>query len=1449
MADTGTTKVVKSKRRGRWIRRLLILALLLVGGYFVVMQSFVTRWIVMGQVGRLVGGKATASQVILSPSGRIVIRDGKLRAPDIPGEAGTVFSVKRLEAEFSWSSLLGGGLAVHRIRLDEPLARVSQSVDDGTVNIAALKPRGAASPPREVPKVIVNGGVIELGEHVTDAAKLAAGVPQYMPLKRIDVGGEVLESPEQGAKVFSFHEIEGAKPVPGGLAVTGRISQQDITLTLAGLSLSTWTAESAPTPTRELFRQAAMQGEIPRATIKYSYSGGWEAKIDLKNVAVNLPVTARPDEDDNGNPLPQSEADKKRLLRMEQVNGQMVFTNKGVDGALKGSMEELPYEVNFHVDGTSFDSPFTCTLESKGFELTKKPQIMKFAPGVARRRLDQFNNPTGTVDAKVTVSRGAPVKGKEADVDVTGEIHFRDVTAAFEKFPYRFSKMTGEVTFDSNRVDLVSIDGQAEGGVRVHATGVIAPPTDAAGVDLDIHVTNIPVDERLRQAMLGRRRVLDALFSEQRYQELLDAGLVATTEQHNKAEAALGSMKPEQLDSEEAVKLRAVARRPVFELGGRAEVRVQIHRAVGIDAEWEDVETITLADAGVLPERVPYPLLADQVVIVKQDTLAKVEGGVYRGLTGGLASVEAYADFSKVDDPKLPFVPDVTIEARDVPVDPLLINCLPESEQLSGSGAGSLHQMLTDLHAVGLVDCDVRLGMDAKNEPYFKVDTTLKDLIARPHAKEKPARVMLSQMAGKVTVTQDDLKLGITATAGSADGQSETSGATVQFWMPITAPLSDLSAPKPAPDKGLTLTASAPQLDSSLPVEDLVSIFAPGPGKNIGDLRAKLEPYGAVDVAVSIAQQAPGAETVTKVDCSNPHGFEVTALGGRLGMQSATGKVTITSTSGPGPGVITAHDIGGVVIFQGDPVGEAGATGSIATDWSNAPGSAGLAISLKDGRFECPLSKSAAKDRGATMLGELLEKAEVKGRYELDLTLGGPPAPGSKEARSSGVLRPKTLQMVMNGTPVAFSEVSGAVEFSGTDGRLRGLHVKAPEWSAGAEGSWIGVPGGNKAVQTTLTMNSTGLPPDLLAVLPEDLKAVFDDLKFTAAGPVELSDAQLSMTFGDQGEVAAFKSSGKVTLRGGKMDVGATVERLEGTLDYTVSRTTAGVPVEFELWALLDGFSLSGVSMTNGRVRAASGAGREVLVPLISADCHGGRVAGTATIGPPENGKRRYEVQLQASNVRFASVLSDFQSVAPQDPTQTPLRELADESRGRLDMGVSLAGIANDPDSRRGRGTATVGGGRIVNIPLLVPLVRITNLQLPIDERLDYAYADFYVDARQVIFNEVSISSRSVAVFGYGMATLPDLALSLKFASKSRSRIPVLTGIFEYLRNELATVVVTGTLSEPRMSVVPLSSASRVLGRMFKGEPTQQQRTMDQIERRADQNARRPQREGAVEPR
>ena len=78
-----------------------------------------------------------------------------------------------------------------------------------------------------------------------------------------------------------------------------------------------------------------------------------------------------------------------------------------------------------------------------------------------------------------------------------------------------------------------------------------------------------------------------------------------------------------------------------------------------------------------------------------------------------------------------------------------------------------------------------------------------------------------------------------------------------------------------------------------------------------------------------------------------------------------------------------------------------------------------------------------------------------------------------------------------------------------------------------------------------------------------------------------------------------------------------------------------------------------------------------------------------------------------------------------------------------------------------------------------------------------------------------------------------------------------MTGITEFLRNELATAVVTGTMSKPQVSLSPLAGTTRVLGRLFGGTPTEQQRMLDQIEKRAARmNTRGPVRgtHAAVEP-
>jgi len=1424
----------KARKRVRRVRALLIAMLVLVASYYLLTQSFVTRLVMSAIASRLAGGDASAKSVKVTPGGRLIVDGAVLRAPGVPGQAGEVFSVNHLEATFNWKSLLSGSPIVYQIDLDRPVARISQSVDDGSVNIASLDPpKGKGKGLKNVPRVIVRGGVIELGEHSSTGKALVDG-RDYLMLKRLDVGGEVQQSPAlDGSSTISFREVDGPHPVPGGLTVSGRMSKTGIELTMEGLSLSTWSSENAPLSSREMFRQAAMQGEVPRATITYEYGGGWVAKFKLKQVAVNLPVKERPELTSDGKEIPGS-YDPTRLMRMEKVDGEVTVTNKGATGTLTGYLEEFPYDVEFTVNGTKADSAFTCTLVTRGFELTKNPQIMRYAPRVVRKRFAQFNNPTGIMDAKVIVTRGEPVDGKEGPIAVAGKLAFKEMTAAFDRFPYEFINLVGEIDFDDTQVRLVKITGEAPGGVKVLATGVIAPPTDDAFVEVNVEATNLPIDHRLYRALGKRRRVVDELFNGERYRELIEAGLIASSDQRKAAEAELASAQAAgETGSPRVQALQAIIARPVFDLGGRANIVVKVTRAAGPDAEWFDVETIKMAEAGILADQFPYPIVARDLTIVRREEGAFVEGGSIRGLNGGSGRASAKVDFNRIENPNLPFTPDIDITATDVPLDALLIHAIPDSTPDDG-GLG-VHQMIRSLNARGTGDVKVKIGMSPAQEPAYRVEAALKNLTAAPLvvAAGGPAspRLNLSNVTGDLIITQDTLDLNATMDVAHA-GQPAASRAQARVSMPINT-----DPAKPA-STGIAATVTADPLDLSLPVEDLIEIFAATPAKAIRDLRTTYRPSGELDIRTTVAQH-PGSENIqTTVMADNPHRFQVDFAGGRMELEGHAGGVTITSP-GAERGVVTVQGLAGVLRFNGEQPADFRANGSIGLDGKPVAGSS-LTASVNGAQFDSTLTLGLLKEYAPGGLNEFFGKSRPQGRFDAEVTMGPrAPADPRNEWDIKARLYPRTLSLVYDGTVLTFPAVGGMLEFGAGQGRVVGMSVAAPQWSASADGSWVVNEDKTTAVQLTLNANTNGLPHDFVAILPAPVRDQFATLAFDAAGGVQAKDNNISLVFNESGDLNAFRTKGRVDIRTGKLNVGVQVNHVEGAIEYEASQTTPDAPTEFQVLALLNYFDASGISMSNGRIRVQNGENGAVLVPLISADCHGGRIAGSARIEPPfqRSAKRRFEAQLQASDVRLASIIADFEIGAEVGPPR--LQEMPDESRGRLDCGLSLGGILGEPLSRRGRGTITVGGGRILNLPLLIPIIRVMNLQLPMNERLDYAIADFYLTGDQAVFTELAMSSSTVSLYGYGSASLPDLGLNLRFKTSSRARIPLFTGLIEGVRDELFMAEVGGTLGDPRIRMRPLPGPRRFLGQIFGDAPSVQDRRIQQIEDRAASDPRR----------
>jgi hypothetical protein len=142
----------------------------------------------------------------------------------------------------------------------------------------------------------------------------------------------------------------------------------------------------------------------------------------------------------------------------------------------------------------------------------------------------------------------------------------------------------------------------------------------------------------------------------------------------------------------------------------------------------------------------------------------------------------------------------------------------------------------------------------------------------------------------------------------------------------------------------------------------------------------------------------------------------------------------------------------------------------------------------------------------------------------------------------------------------------------------------------------------------------------------------------------------------------------------------------------------------------------------------------------------------------------------------------------------------------------------------------TVGDGSIIDIPLILRVLRVSNLQLPLSEKINAAMAEFYVEGDILNIEQFSVESKSVGIYGFGTALWPSMEIDLRYRSRSRARIPLVSTVFEGIRGEIVTGMIRGSISDPDVRLVPLEGASKLLGRLLGRDPTEQQKRLEQIE-------------------
>ncbi|MEL7474468.1 MAG: hypothetical protein AAGK04_14220, partial [Planctomycetota bacterium] len=299
------------------------------------------------------------------------------------------------------------------------------------------------------------------------------------------------------------------------------------------------------------------------------------------------------------------------------------------------------------------------------------------------------------------------------------------------------------------------------------------------------------------------------------------------------------------------------------------------------------------------------------------------------------------------------------------------------------------------------------------------------------------------------------------------------------------------------------------------------------------------------------------------------------------------------------------------------------------------------------------------------------------------------------------------------------------------------------------------------------------------------------------------------------------------------LEVGVGVRRASGRIGFAAGKPGEDEPMAFDLRFTGERAWLAGVEATGLSVRATSGAkAGSVIVPLISADCHGGRLSGDARVFPIEDDGNglRYDANVQLAGVGLADTLADLRAAG--EGATVPSEDTSGVFRGVLDGRIGLAGRTGERAEKRGRGTLQASGGRVLDLPLALRLIEVSNLALPTGETLDFGRANFIMENDRVTFEDVSAFSRSVEVLGHGEMDWPTRAIDLRFNSRAARRIPLVSDVLEALRDELISTEVVGTIDAPEIRVTQFSGTQRAIDRLL-GQQTQQDRRMAELARRA----------------
>jgi len=283
----------------------------------------------------------------------------------------------------------------------------------------------------------------------------------------------------------------------------------------------------------------------------------------------------------------------------------------------------------------------------------------------------------------------------------------------------------------------------------------------------------------------------------------------------------------------------------------------------------------------------------------------------------------------------------------------------------------------------------------------------------------------------------------------------------------------------------------------------------------------------------------------------------------------------------------------------------------------------------------------------------------------------------------------------------------------------------------------------------------------------------------------------------------AWGLSGRITLKDAEMELGLEGKRICGYVEGTFSCEGSPATLVADANVVLDDLVVGSrrLGKFTGRLRKKR---RSSILRIddISGRICGGRVAGVAEVRLTS--PARYGLKLSAESLDLKQLLAG----------QAKGAEPGVGMEGLLTGNLQMTGIAGDPSSRQATGKISIRGQKLYRLPVLLGFLHVIYLTPPGDPVFRTGQVSYCLRGDKLSFLEIQLQGTGMSMVGGGSMDIRTGKLDLTFVTGPPRMLPSLGALEEVIdgiTGEFRTVRLTGTVSKPKISVVPLRRLRQTL--------------------------------------